>query len=142
MRMNLATVSKAAAAALVLTLITGCAGMGGSLASPETAVNARANQRWQFLIAGKFDDAYQMLAPGYRAVKSVDAYKNDLSTAVRWLSAEAVSVTCQSADACDAKIKLEAKPVLLRGSSRANIVTHFDEKWILVDGQWWHFPNR
>jgi hypothetical protein len=140
--MNLATSAKIAFAGLALAAIAGCAGSGPLSASPEPAVKARASQRWQFLIAGKFDDAYGMLAPGYRAVKSVDAYKNDLSTAVQWLSAEAVSVTCQSAEACEAKIKLEAKPVLLRGSSRTNIVTHFDEKWIQVDGQWWHFPNR
>lgn len=140
--MYLATAAKIQAVGLLLAMLAGCAGPGGFSASPETAVQARANQRWQFLLAGKFDDAYQLLAPGYRAVKSADAYKNDLSTAVRWVSAEAVSVDCQSADACAAKIKLEAKPVLRAGPAPANIVTHFDEKWVRADGQWWHFPNR
>jgi hypothetical protein len=65
MRMNLATLSKMAAAGL-LAVMTGCAGLAGAPASPETAVKARADQRWQFLLAGKLDDAYQMLAPGYR----------------------------------------------------------------------------
>ena len=140
--MNLATISKLVAAGLALAVIAGCAGFGGASGGPEKVVQARANQRWQLLIAGKFDNAYEMLAPGYRAVKSPDAYKNDASPMVKWLSAEALSVTCDSSEACNAKIKLEAKPVLARGATPGNIVTHFDEKWILVDGQWWHFPNR
>lgn len=142
MRMNLATLSKMAAAGL-LAVMTGCAGLGGAPAGPETVVQARANQRWQLLLAGKLDDAYQMLAPGYRAVKSADGYKGDLSPSVKWISAEILNISCQSAESCDAKVRLEVKPVLATGgTSRANIVTHFDEKWILVDGQWWHFPNR
>jgi hypothetical protein len=140
--MNLATLIKASAAGVLLALAGGCAGIGGLAGTPESAVKARATQRWQMLIAGKFDDAYQLLAPGYRAVKSPNAYREDLSTAVRWISAEIVSVKCDDAEKCDAKVKLEARPVLIGGSSRANIVTHFDEKWIRVDGQWWHFPNR
>ena len=142
MRMNLATSAKFAFAGLALAAVAGCAGLGGPLSSPESIVKARANQRWQLLISAKFDDAYQMLAPGYRAVKTADAYRNDQSPSVKWLSAEAVSVTCSSSDACEAKIKLEAKPVFFGGPDRPLIVTHFDEKWILVDGQWWHFPNR
>jgi hypothetical protein len=142
MRMILATDFRAAGAALALSMIVGCAGVGGSSATPEAAVQARANQRWQFLVAGKLDDAYQMLAPGYRAVKSADAYKSDLSPTVKWLSAEIAGVTCGSPEACDAKVKLEAKPIGPSSLARTNIVTYFDEKWILVDGQWWHFPNR
>lgn len=143
MRMILATAFRAMGAALALSMVVGCAGVGGSSATPEAAVQARATQRWQFLVAGKLDDAYQMLAPGYRAVKSADAYKSDLAPVVKWLSAEAVSATCQSPEACDARIKLEAKPILPTTKfGQTNIVTYFDEKWIRVDGQWWHFPNR
>lgn len=143
MRMNLATLSKTAAAGLVLALASGCAGINATSASGESAVKARATQRWQLLIAGKFNDAYQLLAPGYRAVKSADAYRDDLSPSVKWVSAEIVSVSCASAESCDAKVKLEARPVFPGTSfGRNNIVTHFDEKWIRADGQWWHFPNR
>lgn len=138
--MNLATVSKAAVVGLVGALIAGCAGMGAPV-SPEAAVRARADQRWKLLVAGKFDDAYQLLAPGYRAVKSFAAYKDDASPAVKWLSAEITSVTCEGPDVCAAKVKLESRP-LVPGFGRTNIVNHFDEKWILAEGQWWHFPNR
>lgn len=142
MRMNLATTFKTAAAGLVLALASGCAGLGGPPAAPEAAVKSRADQRWQLLMAGRLDDAYQLLAPGYRAVKSAAAYREDVKPAVVWLSAEIASVNCENAEVCVAKVKLEAKPLLAPGFGNTKIVSHFDERWILVDGQWWHFPNR
>jgi hypothetical protein len=134
------TTFRAAAAALCLTVLAGCATVGAG-ADPQTAVRARANQRWQHMMAGKFDEAYAMLAPGYRAVRTAQAFKDGLNTSVKWESAQVLAVDCESAESCAAKIRLEVvPPANLR--AKGNIVTHFDEKWILVDGQWWHFPNR
>lgn len=142
MRINLTTLFRTVSVGALLAILSSCAGPGGLSSDAESVVKARADQRWQLLIAGKLDDAYQMLSPGYRAVNSVEAYKDKLSPAVKWLSAEAVSVTCETKDACVAKVKLEAKPIVPPSFRAGNIVTYLEENWILVDRQWWHFPNR
>jgi hypothetical protein len=53
-----------------------------------------------------------------------------------------VSVTCETREACVARVKLDSKPIVPPSFRAGNILTYVDENWILAEGQWWHFPNR
>lgn len=123
----------------LLTLVTalgvvGCAGPSGSLA-PEVLVKQRAASRWDGLKAKNFSAAYEFLSPAYRASTKPDAYVSALGDGSSWLAAEVVAVTCQQ-QVCDAKVRIEVAPPV-PGKFGDRIVTHVDEKWIFIDGQWW-----
>lgn len=111
---------------------------------PEVAVRERATQRWQALIAGKYEDAYKLLAPGTRAIQSFDAYRNSIGDAVAWTGAEVVRVECNdAADKCDAVVRVESKGIF-PGMSRSKLQTlstHIDETWIRQDGEWWLYQQ-
>lgn len=123
--------------ALVAAILAGCAAT--TPAVPEAAVKARAQQRWQALVSGDVPKAYGMMAPGFRAVTSLDRFRSGLGTSVQWLGAEVVGVKCE-ADKCAANVRLDARPLIgMRPGSQFS--THMEETWILEDGQWWFFQK-
>lgn len=111
---------------------------------PEIAVRDRATQRWQALIAGRYEDAYDMLAPAVRAVQPLQAYRSSIGGDTTWVNAEVLRVNCNDvADKCIAVVRVETR-VLFPGMSRGRrqtLRTHMDEVWIRQDDQWWFFPQ-
>lgn len=83
--------------------------------------------------------AYEFTAPSYRAVVSAEKFGSKFGTAVVWVAAEVVSVTCAT-EKCTATVMIEAKPLL--GAKFGNTIsTHVDETWLLEDGRWWFFQK-
>lgn len=130
-----------ATAALALALLGGCASLGGKA---EDQVKALANQRWQHLIAGDFDKAYEMATPSYRQLRDVRYYRNKRTlTPVKWLAAEVVNVSCEPAEAatkCSVRIKLDSKP-LVRTKFDGILSAGIDETWVYENGRWWMFET-
>ena len=107
---------------------------------PEAAVRKLANERWQLLIEGKYEDAYQYLAPGFRAVQSYKTYTSRLASTA-WVGGDAVRVECNDErDKCSTTLRLESK-AFLPGLTTGNLTTYVDETWIRQDGKWWLFPQ-
>ncbi len=125
------------AAALGGLLLAGCAAPIPS--TPEELVKSRANARWQALLKGDLDKAYQLEAPSYRSIVGIDTYKGRLTGKVQWVASEVVDAKCE-VQKCNAKVRIDAK-VFLGGRIGSTISTHVDEPWVLEDGQWWHFEN-
>lgn len=110
---------------------------------PEVAVRERAAQRWQALIDGKYQDAYDMLAPGVRALQSFKAYSNSIGAGATWTAAEVTRVDCNDKqDNCTATVRVESKALMPGGSFKVvPLTTHLAEIWIKQDNQWWLFPK-
>jgi hypothetical protein len=128
----------ALAAAAALTL-GGCAGISGG--TPEEQVTRLAQKRWEALIKRDFNAAYEYLQPGYRAVRSADAYKNSFGSAGQWLSAEVNAATCEP-ERCTVKVRLVTKnfaPQTMR--SLPQITTVVDETWVRDEGNWWFYES-
>ena len=135
-----------AAVLLAAGLLAGCAtpsagvGMASAVAMPakaEDAVRARAQQRWDWLMAGKFDDAYTYTTPSYRALNTAQDYRNRFSSGAKWVDPKVDSVTCESGERCRVKIVLGIQ-VPARGftkPTRSVII----ETWLPEDGQWWFY---
>ena len=121
-----------------VALLGGCASLDN--ATPEQAVQQRATERWQALIAGDFKKAYEYLAPSYRAVSSFERYNEGLNGGAPWVKADVARVVCESAEKCTAGIRIESKaaPVM---HFHGNIVTGVDETWLLEDGKWWLYQK-
>lgn len=132
-------VTRRLAALLAIAALAACASMS---ATPEMVVRARATEISKARIANDFDSAYLFTPPSFRAVNTLASYKNAVSGAVQWMSAEVVSVHCETQDKCLARMKVEAKPLLRLGTRPAPAVTnYYDETWIRENGQWWLFPT-
>jgi hypothetical protein len=123
--------SLALAASLVLA---GCAGMFQR--SPEQQVTIRSTERWQTMMAKDFRAAYAYLSPYNRGVMTEKAYLLQMGDGSAWQSAEVVRVTCEQ-QSCKATVRIEV-PSPVPGKFGGKIVTHIDENWIFVDGEWWY----
>ncbi len=118
----------------LLSLLSACAGLAPS--TPEEAVRARAQARWNAMLAGDLQQAYQFLSPASRAVMSFENFRARFGAMASWKSAEVFKVTCEQPDHCLATIKVTYQPLLPRGSI-GTIETSVDEVWLLESGQWW-----
>ncbi len=119
------------------TALTGCAMFKPK--PPEEQVRARATERWQAAVAGDIEKVYSLTGPSYRALVGYSRYRAGIGSAVAWTGAEVVDVTCQPA-VCTVVVRIDAKPILGKGYNDV-LSTHFDEKWVLEQGEWWLYQQ-
>ena len=129
-----------ATALLAVLALAGCAGMARLSAdsSPEAkreAVAARAEARWQALIKGDLDAAYQYLSPGSKATIPLDVYKATHKVGL-YRAAKVDKVNCDGA-ACEVTltIRYDAKGF-------KNVDTLLTEQWVIEGGQAWILVRR
>ncbi len=119
--------------AVLLIGLGGCAGMTAQ--TPEQVVEQRAQSYWDARVKAQTDKAYALLAPSYRAARTLDQYKAKFGTAATIKSFEVVKVTCEPLK-CIAKLKLGVQPALV-SLNLPEIATYVDEVWLLEGGGWW-----
>lgn len=119
-------------------VLAGCAAFAPL--PPEEAVKKRAIEYWNARIAGEMDKAYALTPPSYRKVRTADQFKSRFGGGVILESAGVYSVKCDSAEKCTARMRVAAKPALLRLNIGA-VDTYLDEIWLLEDGQWWRYQE-
>lgn len=129
---------------MVAILVTASSLMGCVTTStvslpPEVQVQQKAQARWNARIVGDLKSDYALHSPSYRSTTSLEDYTRGFGAAVTWVSGTVIGTQCE-VERCVARLKIEVKPVLQRRNA-ANIETHFDEVWILEDGQWWFHPK-
>jgi hypothetical protein len=142
------------AAALVAASLAGCAaGPAGvksdaPAASPKgvaKGVEARAQQRWDLLVAGKAAQAYDYFSPGYREVKDRDTYAADM--AVRpghWTKAEVQGSECpKGLQVCDVTVQVYfTVESTLPGVGTLESFSPIVERWIETEGSWYFVPKE
>lgn len=122
-------------ALLALTLVvSGCATLGQVTAEKQLA--ERAQQRWQALIEGNFDRAYEFETPGYRAVYSKKVFQNRFGGSVRWHSAEVREVSIDG-DRAQVRMLIGYQTLTPQGET-IDGERPIWERWQLVDGEWWY----
>jgi hypothetical protein len=123
--------------AAVLAIAGGCANTPP--VTPEQQVHTLADGRWQALLAGKHEAAYEMTAPSFRKSTSFDSYRQKQGGALQWTGFEVVSVKCEP-NACNVRLRINASAIAGIGY-RGPITTAVDEAWVLEDGRWWLLPK-
>ncbi|HEX4857708.1 MAG TPA: hypothetical protein VFV17_01740 [Usitatibacteraceae bacterium] len=84
------------------------------------------------MLAKDFDKAYGYITPGMRSTLSKEVFTGRLiGAAGSWIKAEAGAVRCAAED-CDVTVRLEY--YLFPNVPQTSI---FEEKWILIEGDWW-----
>ena len=125
---------------------SGAAGSGAtatsSKSSPEEQVKQRAVARWNLLIERRFDEAYELMSPGYRQTMASDLYvKTMKDRPVKWTGISFLEATCEP-EVCSVRLTVEAEfnmPVMRVGTMEVqDIVT---ENWVLNEGEWYMVPD-
>ena len=110
--------------------------------SPEEAVAQRATERWQYIIDGDFEAAYQYLTPGARAVMSFQQYAARMVQAqLRWTGVKPAEVICEDAETCKAEMTLDIT-VHAPGIGQRGTQTAQSEDWLKSGGQWYYLPQN
>lgn len=122
-------------AAVICLMQTGCASLGSR--SPEDVVRVRAQARWDALIAGKWEKAYEYATPGFRSSVDVFGFRSRVASPVKLKSAEVVSVDCKDTT-CEATMRIGLVP-LQKGYPETT--TDLTERWVQEGGEWWRFER-
>lgn len=125
-----------ATAAAALVVLAGCA---TAPAAPEQQVAGLAGQRWQHLIGGEWQKAYDMLSPAYRQLHDLRQYQSGFSGAVQWRRADVASVACEP-ERCEVRIELTVASPFARRPGET-ISTFFTETWLQEEGRWYYYEK-
>jgi hypothetical protein len=90
-------------------------------------VAERAEERWQALIKGDLDAAYQFLSSGTKTAKPLALYKAQVRPGI-WRGAKVGKVTCQR-ELCSVTVRVTYDTKVVRG-----VETDVGESWIIEDG--------
>jgi hypothetical protein len=121
-------------------LAAACAVQPAAPLTAEETVSRLALERWNHLIAGRTEAAWELLSPGAREIMERDAYVTGMRTRpVRWLAAEVVEVACEE-EVCsvDVMVSTEA-PLPFAGQVPGQSVV--SERWIRTEGRWYFVPS-
>lgn len=122
--------------------LAGCAGLTKKDEDPSV-IQKKAVQRWEYLIAGQGEKAYDFLSPGYRATVTREGYANSMrNRPVSWESVSYLDQKCD-ADTCTVRVKLKYKvQVNLHGMRKIAGDSPVTEKWIKESGHWYYLPEH
>ena len=105
-------------------------------------IGQRAVQRWENIINKKFDDAYEMLSPGYRQTHDKKQYAEVIGNRpVRWTKATYVGHECESADVCTIQLNIEFN-MTMPSVGVVKSENPVSEKWLRVENEWFFFPGN
>lgn len=119
-------------------VLSGCAGIernGVEGEDPKQQVRELASSRWEALIAGNLDKAYEYLSPGAREVMSLELYKKKTRTGT-WKKASVRTVSCEQYQ-CEVTIVIE-----YGYRDMKSIETRLNEVWLQESGKWWYVPRK
>jgi len=126
-------------AVVISCAMTGCATVqqsgAGAATTVQKTVSARAEARWQTLIAKDLDKAYEFLSPGSKAANPLAIYKAKIKP-LDWRSAKVVAADCDN-DKCSVKLNLS----FVHQRAGGEIATIIEETWIKDSGSWWFVFN-
>lgn len=126
---------------LVLPGLAGCAAVAPK--SPEEAVAERAKARWEHILAGDVESAWELYSPGYRSAVSARALAAKIANQrVRWTDAKFLGVACEP-DICHPRFDVTYKyRVPVRAVGVVTNTRAITEDWIRVDGKWFYVPPQ
>lgn len=132
-----------AALSMVLLAVLVLPGCASKPVTDDQVVAERAQARWDALLAGDLEGAYEYFSPGYRSTVSVIDFAVDLRTRrIGWISAEYLEHNCEGSR-CTVKFDLGyrvRRPV--PGLDVWNGTDRIEENWIKTKGQWWYLPEK
>jgi hypothetical protein len=101
-----------------------------SLEAKRAVVTQRANARWDALLKGDLDTAYQYLSDASKQTYSLEVYKKKVHSGM-WREVKINSVSCGE-QICWAQMTMTYDHPKMKG-----VQTPFSESWIIEKGNAW-----
>ncbi len=113
--------------------LTGCASLSADSAAEQKqkVVAERAQARWNVLIKGDVEAAYQFLSTGSKAATPVAMYKAKIKPGL-WREAKVGKIDCE-AEICKVVMLVTYDTRRMKG-----IETPVDETWVIEKGSAWY----
>lgn len=126
---------------LMLFVMSGCASFEER--SPEEIVRQRTNERWDALIDGRLETAYNYETPEYKELYPFAEYRNTIRGVGSWKKMDVETVDCFG-DKCIASIRIYAIIKLGMGFEAVESDARAKENWIhhSTSGQWYHISDH
>ena len=123
-------------AAWASVVLLGCASLGGvtTESAPEVKQKAameRAKARWQAVMDGNVERAYEFLSAGSKASASLAIY-GGRARLKGFRSVVVPSAACET-ETCKVRVNVVLDHRLMKG-----IPFDMDENWVLENGQYWY----
>jgi hypothetical protein len=130
---------------LLLALCCGLLMLSACTTTPhsEATLEERATARWDALLSGDVEAAYEYLSPGFRSSVSLLQYHRSLLLSkVKWTGAKYIKGDCEETT-CNVKILLDFTIYgALPGVSSMDSKQTIEESWLLVKGVWYFVPEK
>lgn len=128
--------------ASLIGLLTACSPSNELSEESQNALRERVIERWQLMISGDYEAAWEYSTPNYRSVFSKQLFAKQFSNTLdRELTGVEVLAYDGRAAVASVAVRVMSKPTKLTSSASAALgalpVT-IREKWILIDGVWWY----
>lgn len=130
--------------AVLAIILAGCAATAPKdPMERQQLLEQRVAERWEYLLAKDFFEAWEYLSPGHRKVVSAESYARRLSIShVVWKEAEMVDLTCESAEVCRVSIALTVEVETGMPAARKVISRQVSaESWIWTENNWFYVPR-
>lgn len=141
---------RATAACLIAGLLclsmVGCSDPDELSAEQAAALEERVRARWQTIIDRDFEKTWEFATPNYRGIFPKHLYANNFSYGVKW-ELTGVDVLHYDGRAAVASVAARVmtettKPTSMASKALGPRPVTIREKWILIDGEWWHSVNN
>jgi hypothetical protein len=124
----------------LLFAVTGCAVDGPAAdQTAEVVIAKRAKARWEHMIKGEFEAAYEYLSPSYRSGISFRDHQSRIKPGL-WRGVEVKAIKCDQPDVCKVDVEIEFQ----YQAKWAGPVTGkriLSETWRKDMGEWWNVPD-
>jgi len=117
----------------VVAVVFGLVAAGCAVVAPKPAdeiVKERSQARWDLMVSGDLDKAYEYFSPSTRATMSLAGFKTRVKAGF-WKAVKVDKVECSSADRCEVSVTIDYD---YRGM---RVKTPHRETWIRDESNWW-----
>jgi len=121
--------------------LVACEPMGQAEQSPDDLVKARAEARWEAMVAGDYDKAYDFLSAGFRSRVSPERFRGRFEGRTEWTGTDIQGVECEE-EICVAAVVARFRFLGAESFPAYDGETAEKENWLLTDGEWWHVPRK
>lgn len=104
----------------------------------EARLRERVDGRWQALIQGEFQSAYEYELPSFRERTSFEQYRGRFGQAVEWHMVTITDVSYDSPEVARVRVAIDHSFTPSSGAQVVRTVSGMRETWLKRDGQWWH----
>jgi len=105
----------------------------------NSELEPRVLSRWNTLMDGEFEQAYEFFSPSHRKLFPLEHYLSNTGSTVQWLSVEVESIKFDG-NRASVLVALEHRLILPMGvgDDFGKIGKDIVETWLWVNGQWWY----